>query len=657
MNWRYSSSRPHHHVAGTDRCPRFAIIGVGPRGLTVFERLCANLRKTAPDTMVEVFLIDAVRVGTGSVWRTDQPTHLLMNTVASQITVFTDESVDMAGPVQVGPSVYEWARYIGAFHPLDRIPDAARAEAERLTPDTYPSRSFFGHYLRWAYEHIRQVSQDFIKVTEIAETAVDLTDDNGKQTIHLADGRRIGDLDGVVLAQGHLPAAEDRPSDDFARAARVAGLHRIEPGNAANVDLDRADPEEPVIIRGLGLTFFDYLALLTEARGGRFIDRDGRLEYHPSGREPFIYAGSRRGVPYHARGENQKGVSTRHEPVFLTLDTIEELRERAIVRGDLEFRRDVWPLIAREVELVYYTCLLQQRAAPADVRRFCAAYTATPLDDTAALLDSHGLGRAERWNWTRIIDPARGLSFADSRAFQQWLLGYLDEDVQHARQGNVRGPIKAALDVLRDLRNEVRLIVDHAGITGSSYRDDLDRWYTPLNAFLSIGPPARRIAEMAALIRAGIVTLIGPDLRIVVDGNRFTADSPRVGNSQVSARCLIEARLPEPDIRYTTDPLLNAMLARGDSRCYSMPDPDGVPYHTGGLEVSRDHRVIDRTGFTHERRFALGVPTEKVRWVTAAGPRPGVNSVALSDADEVAREMLHQVGITLAPVPCVGCPA
>jgi hypothetical protein len=66
--------------------------------------------------------------------------------------------------------------------------------------------------------------------------------------------------------------------------------------------------------------------------------------------------------------------------------------------------------------------------------------------------------------------------------------------VRQARQGNVSGPLKAALDVLRDLRNEVRLAVDHGGLDGASYRDELTAWYTPFNAFLSIGPPASRIA-------------------------------------------------------------------------------------------------------------------------------------------------------------------
>ncbi|WP_040785637.1 FAD/NAD(P)-binding protein [Nocardia pneumoniae] len=642
----------------TARHPRFAIVGVGPRGLTVFERLCANLRKTVPGTVVEVVLIDAVDVATGAVWRTDQPGRLLMNTVASQITVFTDETVVMAGPVQVGPSLYEWARYLRVTGEAHDLPTAALAEATRLTPNSYPTRALFGHYLRWAYHHIRRISQDFLDVTELIGTAVDLSDEQGRQSIRLDNGQQIRDLDAVVLTQGHLPAREDESSRRLHAKAMATGLRRVPPGNAADTDLDSLKPQQPVLIRGLGLTFFDYLPLLTEGRGGRFVDDRGIVEYRPSGQEPLIYAGSRRGVPFHARGENQKGVSARHDPILLTTPKIFELRDRAASKGDLDFRRDVWPLIAKEVEITYYSTLLDQRISSHDLRIFRSEYAAAPWNSTSvtALLDRHAVPPERRWNWTQVTDPARGLMFPDSDSFQRWLLHYLDTDVRNARLGNVRGPVKAALDVLRDLRNEIRLVVDHQGITGSSYCRDLDRWYTPLNAYLSIGPPARRIGEMAAVMRAGLLRVIGPDMRVTLEGNRFTAMSPSIGDSRVSARYLIEARLPEPDIRRTTDPLMNRLLAKGAVRCYALPNPDGSRYRTGGLEVGIDHRLIDRGGRPHPHRFALGVPTEKVRWVTAAGPRPGVNSVTLADADEVARAMLRLAAIRLEPVPCVGCP-
>jgi hypothetical protein len=123
-----------------------------------------------------------------------------------------------------------------------------------------------------------------------------------------------------------------------------------------------------------------------------------------------------------------------------------------------------------------------------------------------------------------------------------------------------------------------------------------------------------------------------------VTADHFVARSPHVPSSEFAATALIEARLPEPDIRTTTDPMIRALLRRGDVRRHRIPIRGGGVYETGGLAVSRSpYRLLDGHGRPHQRRFAFGVPTETVHWVTAAGIRPGVNSVILGDADAIAR--------------------
>jgi len=471
---------------------------------------------------------------------------------------------------------------------------------------------------------------------------VDIRDKGRSQYLELAAGAPIEDVDVVVLTQGHLPCEDDQ-TRDWSRFARAAALGYTKPGNAADLvdNLTEVRPQEPVIVRGLGLTFFDYSTLLTVGRGGMFEEhRDGTLTYRPSGREPFIYAGSRRGVPHHARGENQKGIAGRHHPLLLTPEKITELTAQAAGFGNVDFRRDVWPLIAKEVEVVYYSQLLHDRISPRGLRQFLADYLAAATATETAVCDRFDVAPADRWDWTAILDPTHGKQFPDPTAFQAWLLDYLDEDVRRARLGNVSEPRKAALDVFRDLRNEVRMIVDYSGVTGRSYRDDIDGWYTPLNAFLSIGPPAQRIAEMAAMMRAGVLTIVGPGMHVFPNDGRYAADSVAVENSTVVAGQLIDARLPEPDIRHTDDQLLRALLRRGEIRGYTMRDPDGRTHQTGGLDVTPGPRLVDAQGRSHPHRFALGVPTERVRWVTAAAARPGMNSVTITDADAIARAAL-----------------
>ena len=90
----------------TDHAPvSVALVGAGPRGTSVLERLCASAPELLPPgAHLTVHVIDPSPPGPGRVWRPTQSPDLLMNTVASQVTLFTDESVDCAGPIRRGPS-------------------------------------------------------------------------------------------------------------------------------------------------------------------------------------------------------------------------------------------------------------------------------------------------------------------------------------------------------------------------------------------------------------------------------------------------------------------------------------------------------------------------------------------------------------------------
>ncbi|WAZ21810.1 FAD/NAD(P)-binding protein [Streptomyces cinnabarinus] len=593
------------------------LVGAGPRGLSVLERLVANAPLLLPPgARLRVHVVDP-DPGCGRVWRPEQSPYLLMNTVASQVTLFTDASVSMAGPVVPGPSLYEWAR----------------GGAEELGPDAYPTRALYGRYLRWVLQELLERCPEGLEIVLHRHRAVRLEEG---QAVHLDDGRVLRALTAVVLAQGHLPVEPSAQDREFASFAERHGAVHVPPGNPADLGLGALAPGEPVLLRGLGLAFFDHLALLTEGRGGRFERKGGGLVYHRSGAEPRIVAGSRRGVPYSARGENQKGPSGRYEPVVLTPAVIRELRER----GGLGFRDEVWPLVSQEVETAYYTTLLESWGEPEAAGRLRAVSARGPW--TAAgrdrLLDASGVAAAHRWDWDAVARPCGQRTFRGPSEFTGWLLDHLRADVAKARAGNVRGPEKAALDVLRDLRNEVRQVVDHGLLAADSHRAELAGWYTPLNAHLSIGPPAGRIEEAVALIEAGVLTVLGPELTVRPDPatGLFTARSPRVAGSAVSARVLVEARLPEPDLTRTADPLLSGLLASGGCRTYSVGD-----FETGGLAVTeRPYHVVDRDGVPHPRRFAFGVPTEGAHWATAAGVRPGVDSVILGDSDALARTVL-----------------
>ncbi|MDI3390558.1 FAD/NAD(P)-binding protein [Streptomyces sp. B-S-A8] len=623
------------------------VIGAGPRGLSVLERLCANARGLSPGITVHVHVVDPYPPGPGKVWRTDQSRHLLMNTVAGQISLFTDATVDLQGPLEPGPSLHEWAVALVAGELGYGHPAHVLREARVMGPDTYPTRAFYGHYLRWVYRRIVEGAPPNLTVTAHRSRAVALDDDTGAahgtlQRVELSDATRLTGLDAVILCQGHLPARPDNAERAFAARVRELGLAHVPPANPADVDLDVLAPGARVLLRGLGLNFFDYMAQVTAGRGGSFTRIGGGLVYHPSGREPQLYAGSRRGVPYQARGENEKGPYGRHEPLLLTAARIAALR-RAKGPAGLDFKADLWPLIAREAEAVCYTTLLTSRGDTHQAERFRADYLQAGGEQrqSDAVLDAYGIGDKDRLDWDLLARPYRDREFAGPRDFTGWLLDHLRQDVAEARSGNVRGPLKAALDVLRDLRNEIRLAVDHGGLHGDSYRTDLDGWYTPFNAHLSIGPPASRVEEMIALIEADVLRIVGPGLRVTAEGTGYTVHSPLVPESAVTVDALVEARLPAITLTRTDDALLRHLLVTGQCTTYRIRNRAHGTYETDGLAVTeRPFRVIDASGRPHPSRFAFGVPTESVHWVTAAGIRPGVNSVTLTDADAVARASL-----------------
>jgi uncharacterized NAD(P)/FAD-binding protein YdhS len=615
---------------------RIAVVGAGPRGTIMLDRICAN----AALLPVEVHVIDPYPPGGGRVWRTGQNRHVLMNTVAGDITVFTDDTVRCAGPVRPGPTQYRWAGMVASGE-AGGLDDWAVAEARTLRPWSYPTRAFQGHYLGWALDHIVRTAPSGVRPVFHRTRAVALDDrPDGRQSLRLEGRAGPLTVDGVVLSMGHFDVTPTPAQQELGEFAARRGMTYLPPANPTEIDLGGIAAGEPVIVRGLGLTFFDYMALLTVGRGGRFTRAGGRLVYRPSGAEPVLYAGSGRGVPFTARAEVHREVVPRYRPRFLTAEVIKALRDRAGT-GRLDFMADVWPWVARETAWVYYRHLLRGAA----LTRFEAEFPALPLGtpELDSLLADLVPDPARRWDWARLDRPADGMGFGSRREYSAWIRGRLRDDHEQARLGAAGSAVKATTAMLRDLRGEIRQVISHRGIGGTSYREHVDGWFSGLINYIASGPPASRIEELRALADAGVVRFVGPRMRVIADrsAGAFLACSPAVADEQVRAGALIEAHLPLTDLRRTTDPLLGHLLGRGMCRPHDIPDADGSLVQTGGLDITEGtHQVVGIDGVAHPGRFSYGPPVESVQWVTAIGARPHVNSGILLQADTIARAAL-----------------
>jgi uncharacterized NAD(P)/FAD-binding protein YdhS len=612
----------------------------------MLDRICANAALVAPGRHVDVHLIDPHPPGAGRVWQETQNRHLMMNTVSADITVFTDDSVLCAGPVRPGPNQYQWARMV-AEGEITGLDERTLAEARTIEPWSYASRAFQGSYLHWAVRHIIDTAPPTVHVHVHGTRAIALEDLPSRRQSLWLDGQQDAlEVDAVVLAQGHYDVAPTSGQRELIEFAARQGLVYVPPASPGEVDLTAIGAGEPVVLRGLGLNFFDYLVLLTAGRGGRFSrDAGDRLTYQPSGAEPLLYAGSGRGVPHSARAELRQEVVPRYQARFLTKEVITGLRLHA-GSGRTDFMTDLWPYIAKEAGWVYYRHLLQHgdAADPAALARFEARYPALAWGspELDALLAELVPDPALRWDWDDLDRPARGLRFADRDEFLSWVRDRLARDHRQARLGPAGSALKATTSMMRDLRDSVRQVISHRGISGVSYDRHVDQWFSGLSNFVASGPPASRIEELCALIDAGVVRLIGPDMRISTDeAGFFLAASPAVRDTPVHATSLIEAHLPVPDLRTATDPLLRYLLERGQCQPHTIPNPDATHLQTGGLDITQDtQQVITAGGKAHHGRFSLGPPVESVQWVTAIAPRPHVNARVLLQCDVIARTAL-----------------
>ncbi|HEX6360606.1 FAD/NAD(P)-binding protein [Actinophytocola sp.] len=613
-----------------------AIVGAGPRGIGLLERIAAN----APELLhgrLTVHLVDPFPPGPGRVWRFAQSPLLRMNSMPEDVTMFTDDSVQCAGPIRPGPTLAEWVTAVRDGELAATVDSSLLAELRSVTATTFPTRRLQSAYLNWFHSWVLDALPDTVEVRVHATRAVDVTGPpDGVQTVWLADGRELV-VDMVVLALGHLDAAPGAEEARLAEYARNHQLRYIPPAYTADLDLSDIEPAETVLSRGFGLAFVDLAVLLTESRGGRFRpDRDGTLTYHPSGREPVLYVGSRRGVPYHAKPRYRLQGPRPELPRFFGPPEIDDLVARP---GRLDFRTDVWPLMAKEIGWGYYHELFTGHADKVrlDLDEFADRYAALDWDSTdmRVLVAKAVPDERDRLDLDAVDRPLRDKEFADRASFTTHVLDYVGADLTRRANPSYSADLGAFLTLLSVFGQLARLVAE-GKLRPLSQVDDVDGWWFGFFSFFASGPPGHRLRELVALVEAGVVRLVGPDMWVRAEGGRFVAGSPAVPG-QVEATTLVEARLPAPSVRRATDPLLRTMFQRGELAEEVLLDA-AAEHSTGRILTTGTGLLVDATGWPHPRRFALGPHTSSR--APGAFTRPNTNAVGFRQNDAVARHIL-----------------
>lgn len=637
---------------------RTAIIGAGPRGTSVLERLlarsAAQVASGAGPVRLHIDVIDPYPAGPGHVWQPGQSRLFLMNTQSFYPTVIPEDP-SLAPPV-AGTTFDQW-RARQQKHPSPDLSEEELAELAVLAASDFPSRALYGRYLRSTLKELIRNAPDGVTIDFHATSALSVCPSgDGTFDVGLATGARIG-TGSVVLALGHIPSRLNPEQRDLQASAEQLGLRYLPPAVPADVDWSLIPSGEPVLVRGMGLNFFDTMGQLTEGRGGKFVSNGAVLQYEPSGQEPHIIAASRRGTPYRAKaalnGYYPASVSLR----YFTEAALERFRTAGIRPA---FDHDFWPLLHRDALWAYYSTLVrsQPNAVP-DPAAFLAAldealhphaHSAVNWEDSVESVLAVHVGPRHRLDLPALAAPLAGRFFASRAEHDAAVVEYLLDDARRSALGE-DDPVKMAIGALHHGRAVLKTAVADGGITDESWVAGLRGWFESFVEGLASGPPALRSEQLAALARAGVVSFVGPDPKFGVDRRNgvFTAFSPWVDDAPVAARTMVEALAPGNRVSANDSPVLEQLLADGLVRPRLMMSVEGAPVQSTGLEVEpHPYRPVAANGSVTEGLYVLGLQLSSTQWGTAiaaeafqpGGPNYRSGQRTLRDADEIAGAIL-----------------
>lgn len=618
-----------------------AIVGAGPRGISITERIAAYLGARGGGALT-LHIIDDAQLGAGRIWETDQTRTLCMNTLAGAVTLFTEPGATVGAPVLEGPTMYEWIQALRGElqHPLidafgAPLPDHFTEELHATRPESNPSRALYGEYLRWVWKVALAQLPEGVEVVEHHSRAVSLAAADSQDAITLADGA-IVHADATVIASGWVLPAPTPAQQAFADS----GLTYIPPGNPVEQDVSMLPAGERVIVRGMGMGFFDLMALTTINRGGRFVEdastRSG-LRYEATGEEPHFVVTSGRGYPYLPKSE------------YHSLPPKADLsRLRAAIAASeapVSFGRDLWPALARDAYSEYYRVLSQVR--PEALR--------VPLDEILTAIDAADLSAAaspddilpvanamtaaldgmstEPFDMAYWVDPLAGTESLDLDELNRRVAEGMAYDITEAESA-WDSPLKAGLWAISAGRKPSAIATQN----GRGVREAALSQYMAFGQMVGSGPPLFRTRELLALFDAGLVTFLGPDPVVnVADGGYVAVSHSRT----VHAAALADAFLPGPDIRTSPDALSVSLREAGRVRPFA---PGGV--ETASPETDGDtRRTVHPDGELDARLHIVGIPTGQQWADTTISPMPGTDPLMLQETDKTARSLLTQAGV------------
>ncbi|MFJ4142676.1 FAD/NAD(P)-binding protein [Pseudomonas sp. NPDC089734] len=564
---------------------KVALIGMGSRGLSILEQLIGMTRQDpAQHWLIELF--DPRTPGSG-LHGIEQPDYLMLNTMAGQLSAFSS-----AFPVcePAGMTFLQWCTAQGV-HLDERGHTCDRGRGRPVAFGDFVPRKLLGLYLQDSYRVLLEQCPAHVQVRHYAEEVIrcEALPDGPGFRLRTSCGRQLT-TEAVFLTTGHVRQTEPE----------VVG--------------------ERVAIEGLGLTAMDTVAALTQGRGGRYVPADGVAgwRYMPSGREPKIYLFSRSGLAFHARPQGEPGTEPILPRLFFTAEAIAALR-RQRANGQLDFEHDILPLIEDEMRGVFYQARVRLEAPRqlAGIQQWLREAN-DPLARQALfsrLAGQWGLFEPGQW---LVTQRWHGNPEDYSRWFREWI----EHDLALSRRGTARSPLKQALEVWRDYRDLLRMLVDRKGLTERSTQAFYGTWAALSNRLVG-GPQKERHEDLLALIDAGVVTVLPP--------------MDRASDSDLVFDSVIQARVPRSGLLHNDQPLVRDLQRQGMVRAAHACPADGIETDSVGRALGADGKV-------QHRLWVLGPAVEGCTFYNHYAPTPDPACRALIEARRAVESCMSALG-------------
>lgn len=502
---------------------RIAVVGMGPRALGALEALALQIGKSAAPLKVDGF--DPLPAcGAGPNFDPEELSVCRLNIPMRDIEI-RPPSFSGCG------SFAEW---------LKNAPG----------PNTFPTRADLGRYLEARYSDLKAAGR--LEITHLPVNVTHLKQGEGGWMLRAEDTWQ-GPYTEVLLSLGQPEVQPDDQLAEWQQHADASAGTLAQAYPAKRLQSEAANwSGYTVAIRGLALSAFDVLRVLTTLQGGKF--HQGR--YISSGNEPaVILPFSLDGRPPFPKPETES-LDRRFAPTREETDTF---------AANIANASTATPKKAQE--------LVTEAILPVVIRILREVESSADASDVSDWLETEWSSPGSQETDGPLETLRGGIAIAEGTCLPS--IGYVVGQVWRKWQDALRGGYNPA-DTPPDTAEKI-----------IAFDEGLKRY--------SYGPPISSSRELAALIDAGIVDLeyaVDPDFALT--GGGWTLKSSA---GSIEAGVMIDTVMASPDLSILRPPLLVGLIDEGRI----CPITDGLAAH-----IAEDGQLIGRDGETSPGLCLLG---------------------------------------------------